>query len=82
MADRVSKMAEEVMVDFRLTTNIKYRPLHVAYSRHNVPCPHILCSSETGKVFYLGQRARTKYLFFLVTFPLACDAGVFLASER
>lgn len=44
--------------------NVQNRPLHLAYLRHKVPCPHITCRSESGRIFFdekgLAQHFRVK----------------------
>ncbi|KAJ7376891.1 hypothetical protein OS493_031770 [Desmophyllum pertusum] len=46
--------------------NLENRPFHLAYLRRKLPCPHMSCRSEVGKVFFeekgLAQHFRAKHV--------------------
>ena len=54
------------MADFIQTRNIENRPFHRACINRKLPCPHISCRGEAGKVFFeekgLAQHFRAKHV--------------------
>ena len=50
MAD--ASMADASMADFIQTENFENRPFHLGYINKKLPCPHISCRGEDGKVFF------------------------------
>ena len=64
LVDPVFKMADASMADFILTRNIENRPFHRACINRKLPCPHISCRGEAGKVFF-----EEKGLNILLAFP-------------
>ena len=62
------------MADFIQTENFENRPFHLGYINKKLPCPHISCRGEDGKVFCeekgLAQHFRAK------------QAGVFFDEEK
>ena len=74
LVDPVFKMADASMADFIQTENFENRPFHLGYINKKLPCPHISCRGEDGKVFFeekgLAQHFRAKH------------AGVFFDEEN
>ena len=60
------KMADASMVDFIQTENFENRPFHLGHINKKLPCPHISCRGEDGKVFFeekgLAQHFRAKHV--------------------
>ena len=52
LVDPVFKMADASMADFIQTENFENRPFHLGYINKKLPCPHISCRGEDGKVFF------------------------------
>ena len=54
------------MADSIQTENFGSRPFHRAYINRKLPCPHISCKGEAGKVFFeekgLAQHFRAKHV--------------------
>ena len=65
LADPVFKMAAKSMADFLEYQDFQNRPFHRAYLDGKLPCPHILCKSNCGKVFFeeqgIAQHFRIKH---------------------
>ena len=74
LVDPVFKMAKASMADFIQTENFENRPFHLGYINKKLPCPHISCRGEDGKVCFeekgLAQHFRAKH------------AGVFFDEEK
>ena len=52
LVDPVFKMTDASMADFIQTENFENRPFHLGYINKKLPCPHISCGGEDGKVFF------------------------------
>ena len=54
------------MADSIQTENYESRPFHRAYINRKLPCPHMSCRGEAGKVFFeekgLAQHFRAKHV--------------------
>ena len=54
------------MADSIQTENFESRPFHRAYINRKLPCPHISCRGDAGKVFFeekgLAQHFRAKHV--------------------
>ena len=65
LAEPVFKMADRIMADGGGISNFENRPFHHAYLDRKLPCPHISCRNEAGKVFFqeirLAQHFRVKH---------------------
>ena len=74
LVDPVFKMADGLMADSIQTENFENRPFHRAYINRKLPCPHISCRGEAGKLFFeekgLAQHFRAKHV------------GVFFDEEK
>ena len=66
LVDPVFKMAKASMADFIQTETFENRPFHLGYINKKLPCPHISCRGEDGKVFFekkgLAQHFRVRNL--------------------
>ena len=66
LGNPVFKMAEESMADLVASENFEDRPFRCASFSGNLPCPHISCRGEAGKVFFeekgLSQHFRAKHV--------------------
>ena len=74
LVDPVFQMANASMADFIRTESFENRPFHLGYINKKLPCPHISCRGEDGKVCFeekgLAQHFRAKH------------AGVFFDGEK
>ena len=54
------------MADFIQTENFENSPFQLGYINKKLPCPHISCRGEDGKVFFeekgLAQHFRAKHV--------------------